>query len=146
MKVIFLDFDGVLNGHEWLHIGGLRVAQKCVACLNQLVSVSGAELVISSTWRSAYNCGDVTLDGFEWMMATHGIVAPIRDLLPADINEPAARSRQINTWIKQYSPSAYVVLDDLPLSVQNLVRPNPAIGLEPYHVTAALQLLGAHSK
>jgi hypothetical protein len=47
VKVIFLDVDGVLNGHEsqW------RVIPECVRLLNEIVERTGAKLVLSSSWR-----------------------------------------------------------------------------------------------
>ena len=45
-KLIFLDIDGVLNRHPQLHIDLAKAA-----LLRQLVTETGAELVLSSMWR-----------------------------------------------------------------------------------------------
>lgn len=52
MKVIFLDIDGVLNTADLLHEGGIHtIAPHLVANLHRIVAATGAEIVLSSTWR-----------------------------------------------------------------------------------------------
>ena len=57
MKVIFLDIDGVLNSEhtkarcgECIGIDGAMVKR-----LRKIVEATGAEIVLSSTWRLGYN-------------------------------------------------------------------------------------------
>lgn len=56
MKIIFLDVDGVLNYlDEWSRQpdrGTYVLAPECVTKLIALVEVTGAQVVLSSTWRS----------------------------------------------------------------------------------------------
>ena len=66
MKVIFLDFDGVINSHEWYQTRMDRVdieeirAQypfyeldlDLIENLNFIISETGAKVVISSSWRT----------------------------------------------------------------------------------------------
>jgi hypothetical protein len=59
MKLIFLDFDGVLNSTPWYTrrkqsqaTGEMRsIDPAAVGLLNQLVDRTGAKVVVSSTWR-----------------------------------------------------------------------------------------------
>lgn len=59
LKVIFLDFDGVLNSHEWSRRRPpgthddkrLMLDPAAVGLVNQLIRRTGARVVISSTWR-----------------------------------------------------------------------------------------------
>ena len=37
-------------------------------------------------------------------------------------------------------PKSYVVLDDLDLTIQNLIRPNPRVGLNDKQVELALEM------
>lgn len=62
MRVIFLDFDGVINRCDTQMISGVWNQSKdtfllphekdCVAALNELIRRTGAKIVISSSWRS----------------------------------------------------------------------------------------------
>lgn len=49
-KVIFLDIDGVLNQDN----GGPKIEECFVKRLAHIVEETGAEIVLSSSWRSAY--------------------------------------------------------------------------------------------
>jgi hypothetical protein len=72
MKVIFLDFDGVLNDEKWVAQGrdescdvhsaqwdasGLDPSK--VRILNDIVSKTGAKIVISSSWRMGRTIGQI---------------------------------------------------------------------------------------
>ena len=49
-KVIFLDIDGVLNQDN----GGPKIEECYVKLLAHIVEETGAELILSSSWRGAY--------------------------------------------------------------------------------------------
>ena len=49
-KVIFLDIDGVLNQDN----GGAKIEEQFVRRLAHIVEETGAEIVLSSSWRGAY--------------------------------------------------------------------------------------------
>lgn len=49
-KVIFLDIDGVLNQDN----GGPKIEECFVKRLAHIVEETGAEIVLSSSWRGAY--------------------------------------------------------------------------------------------
>src|SRR5581483_4761430 len=54
MKVIFLDFDGVIvPAHSWRERKGKseRGWKPCVDALNHITDTTGAVIVVSSTWR-----------------------------------------------------------------------------------------------
>jgi hypothetical protein len=52
MKIIFLDIDGVLNNQSLLQAGGIHTIEpSMVAILKRVVDATGAEIVLSSTWR-----------------------------------------------------------------------------------------------
>ena len=67
MKIIFLDFDGVLINRESLkQASGLqsKAHPSCVAALNSIIEVTEASIVVTSTWRGK-------------------LISPVRDLLDA---------------------------------------------------------------
>lgn len=68
-KYLFLDIDGVLNHDEWFESDGYRHNQsnwhvsmfdpKCVERVNRILEETGAELVVSSSWRSMSDLKDI---------------------------------------------------------------------------------------
>lgn len=56
-KYIFLDIDGVLNSRDWFeqnkHIKGyIEINPDKVKMLKEIVDSTGAQIILSSTWRS----------------------------------------------------------------------------------------------
>ena len=128
MRVIFLDFDGVVNAHEWIHLrSGPKIMQPQARMLQIIIDKTGANLVV-------------------------GIRAEVLDALPVvkqvSPNESAAhRSSLITGWLAACrddaagQPDRYIVIDDLAIRGHPLIRTNPAVGLEPRHVSQAIGLL-----
>jgi len=136
-KIIFLDFDGVMNGHEWIHLqAGPRIGQRQVEILNRIISLSGAKLVISSTWSR--HC-DIP-SNFEWMLRTHGCNAIVLEGINAFETNPVNRSTNILSWVEQHPGTIWVAIDDLPLTVKYHIRPNPAVGLTPVDVQNCMNM------
>ena len=74
MRVLFLDIDGVLNGHEILLAAGCcGIDPKCVAHLNWVLERTGCKLVLSSAWRYMIYRRAMSIDGFWYMFRTHGL-------------------------------------------------------------------------
>lgn len=72
--VVFLDIDGVLNGHEFNDAAqSTTIKQPCVAAFNYVLSNAKPEIVISSAWRYSVLCGSMTTLGFEILLRTHGV-------------------------------------------------------------------------
>lgn len=80
MKIIFLDIDGVLNNHQFNEVAGSCIIQQdSVQCLNSIMHLTGAKIVVSSAWRYMRTGGrrgipSMTDDGFKYMMQTHGLM------------------------------------------------------------------------
>ena len=56
-KYIFLDIDGVLNSMDWFkqnkHVKGyMEISLDKVEMLKEIVDCTGAQIILSSTWRS----------------------------------------------------------------------------------------------
>lgn len=114
--IIFLDIDGVLNGHEWREeAGSCVISQRCVGHLNTILSATGARIVLSSAWRYMIFGGEVTCKGFGYLLRSHGMrKCEIIDTTCPD-EQIEDRGKQIQHWIlKQRYPEtiAWVVLDD----------------------------------
>lgn len=124
MKVLFLDFDGVLNSTDWFQQrqSGLVTAlgeelweamidPSMAARLHDVLAFTGAKVVVSSTWRHA--CTQEQLQGF---LAHHGCVADVIGVTP--ILSSAIRGSEIAKWLKTHERSGLptitriAVLDD----------------------------------
>lgn len=109
MKVLFLDIDGVLNGHEWDdEAKSCNVRRECVKHLNHVVRETGCVIVISSAWRYILLAGDMTMRGFGYMLRTHGLLSGGRQLIvgftdkdaePVMPDRHGERGRQCRAWI-----------------------------------------------
>lgn len=117
-RVIFLDVDGVLNCHStkqcipYSHFTGIE--DRLVELLAELIKRTGAEIVLSSSWRNGWipdQWGDQETHGIylDYKLAQYGI-------------EIADHTPQISGWwrgkeIRQYldehpNVAEWVVLDD----------------------------------
>lgn len=124
MKILFLDFDGVVNTHNAMGNGYCGIEREKVNLLNRVLDETDCRIVISSAWRYMVLCGDMTLRGFEHMLLTHGLKCynKVIGCTPADENVES-RGLQISEWINNSLPGIlenigqtqfkYVVVDDL---------------------------------
>ena len=60
--ILFLDIDGVLNGHEQDAHGYCRIQAGPVVHLNRILAETEARLVIASSWRYLVHSGAMTLE------------------------------------------------------------------------------------
>jgi hypothetical protein len=154
-KTIFLDIDGVLNGHEWCHIPDQyapRVNPGPAQCFNSLINQTQANVVISSSWRHWVLKGYMTVEGFERMLKSHSVICHVigttcdnhKDEPPAPphTEHPVNRAKQIKAYVNKNNLEKWIAIDDLPLfDNSRQIRTNPALGLQPYEVTRAVELL-----
>lgn len=104
-KIIFLDIDGVVIPVTYLLSGNINAAPRCVENLNRLVERTGADIVVSSTWREL-GLEKVTAYLREW-----GVIGNIIDITPFLEGRP--RGHEIKAWLDgQQHVSAFVILDD----------------------------------
>jgi hypothetical protein len=134
--ILFLDVDGVLNCHE--HDPDVLCGQihpDKVDRLNRVLRVTGAKIVLSSAWRYLIHRGEMNLQGFEWLLRSHrvlagrlvGITAPdtmTRAMYDGDPTTwtpaPNERGPQISRWLEQNGGRTgrrYAVVDDLDLGI-----------------------------
>lgn len=91
MKVIFLDVDGVLNNYDLLRRNGFDyIDPELVARVGMVVGKTGADIVLSSTWR--LQKGDRRL--VEEALGAVGI-----SLLDATPSLGGPRSGEIRAWL-----------------------------------------------
>lgn len=126
MKVIFLDFDGVLNSVEWhrQNIEGGKgngwperhIDPAAVAVLNEVIEKTGAYVVVSSTWR--IGAQRVWL---QEQLAAHGFKGIVLNSTPIIREAGKVRGHEIQQWLDQAAcfphgrlgpVTHFVILDD----------------------------------
>lgn len=109
MKVIFLDIDGVLVND--LYAKQHKADPYCVDALNTITNVTGAKIVISSSWKYSYSATKLTLMLKQW-----GVTGDIIGSTPNVENRP--RAYEVGSWLADYIEDvgvpveSFVVIDD----------------------------------
>lgn len=153
MKVIFLDFDGVMDtayyghflGKEGLpcydEFGGV-FDPNCVKCLKEIVDKTGAEIVVTSSWKSLMTYGDMLN-----MWEQRGLPGYVIDMTPS-LSGCRHRGDEIDAWLKECNDECqYVILDDNDESnfnehqLSRLIVVNPYHGLDKEAAERAIELL-----
>ncbi len=119
LKVIFLDFDGVLNSLSGPSEGVSLLPDK-LELLHQLVDATDAEIVLSTSWREHWAKEPTQSDGtgeqIDQLFKAHGL--RIFDKTPS---LPTGREAEIRAWLDQHPQvKTFVVLDDRLLGAEYL--------------------------
>jgi hypothetical protein len=134
IRIVFLDFDGVLNHYEWFTLMSQkrddpmssRKAEdafdpNCAKLVQELCEKFGAKIVVSSSWRYGRSISELTE-----LLRGVGIQAQIIDKTPSYLDEndelvattvvsALTRGREIAEWLRQnkeHEVSGIVILDD----------------------------------
>lgn len=111
MKIIFLDVDGVLITADSCHKGFGIVEPRCVDALNNLVSNTGAAIVVSSCWR----VGRTRIELCD-LLQKWGVKGVVLDKTPHS-SFSAKRGNEIQEWLDERRENRddveqFVILDD----------------------------------
>ena len=150
MKIIFLDFDGVLNSEKYLrNCGRYGVIADPVRMiyLKKIVDATGAKIVLSTSWREHWNenteeCDETGLRINE-IFRVYGLC--IYSKTP---KLDSFREDEIKKWLDEHEGiESFVVLDDAFLSADFLnghfVRTsNYRDGLNEENTMDAIKILG----
>ena len=137
MKVIFLDVDGVLNSSQ----DGFNIkleTRKHLVLLKQLVDETGAEIVLSSSWRIY----DKTRVFIKKKLEEYGIA-----LIGFTPDTGESKGKEIKKWLDEtpYSIESFVILDDDSdmdeYTHAKLVKTDSNIGLHQVDIIKAIHLL-----
>lgn len=165
-KIIFLDLDGVLNHESFFRSSEYNLNKellqndpaalnhqqdidpKAVVRLNKLLDDTGAEVVVSSTWRRQ---GKTFVNS---ILRNCGLRQDILDITPISKCPMCLRGNEILYWLKEnkniigvdaHSFRHYVIFDDdsdfLYWQRNNLIIVNPEFGLSKRDVYKATQIL-----
>lgn len=172
MKLIFLDFDGVLNSQKFMRsqffkdsIQGLSDAElyllkyeymldpEAIKLVNDLVDRSGAQVVASTSHRTRY-----TIDEMNTMLKNRGATFEIQAKTPRGMPKKFSLSVDRGDEIQEYlsllkavgeTVESFVILDDFNnmghLS-DHLILTRDRVGLTSENVEDALKILNGEIK
>jgi len=130
MKTIFFDIDGVITTIEEYYRSRRKYWDKydaaknlivpypfniqCVSIFNEILSITGADIVLTSDWRN------------KWTIEELGVIFKMNNVIksPIDITEnfytsmknlDSDRAREIEEYITRKNITDYVIIDDLNL-------------------------------
>ena len=119
MKIIFLDFDGVMDTAYYDHIlskeglsgndsFGTVFDPNCVRNLARIIERTGADIVVSSSWKYFMSYKD-----FFDMWEYRGLPGFVTDVTPTpDVRRN--RGDEIDAWLNECDVECqYVIIDDL---------------------------------
>lgn len=159
MKIVFLDFDGVLNSHEYIRnrapenergsrIGLDRVA---VARVNRLLAETGAEVVVSSTWRHGKKRTQLCdiLNDVGFVGVVRGMTPEWLTKTPGGIYAAKCRGEEIQAWLDNaahigHDVESFVIVDDdsdMAHLAYRLIKTSFETGLLDEHVDRAIGML-----
>ena len=135
MKVIFLDIDGVLNTNL-----NKEISNDKLKLLSELVSKTGADVVLSSSWRNWWNHPKTNIPGsFITKWKKQFLDNNISITLTTELECP--KNLSIEKFITQHNVKSFVVLDDQNVFDKNLVQTDAEQGLTQFDCQKAFQLL-----
>jgi hypothetical protein len=129
-KIVFLDFDGVLNCERSIEElkTRYRFSKPCVAAVNSLLRETEAFVVITSSWRNHWTLRE----NAEFLERDGLLKGRVLGKTPTFEAEP--RGIEIDAWLKSapYAIESFVIVDDrndMEMHADRLVQVNPSVGL-----------------
>jgi hypothetical protein len=153
IKVLFLDFDGVLNSSEWfekINPNGERTFAtheewqresfdpEAIARLNRVLDATGAVVVISSSWRIVNSINDLRI-----FLRDKGFTGKIIGTTPI-LRGERERGDEIQMWLHKKTVEKFAIVDDsddMAHLKHRLVRTTWKSGLQDEHVEALIKML-----
>ena len=166
-KIIFLDFDGVLNtehyqgllqyqGKPWQDEYGAFFDPKAVKRLKKIIDDTGADIVVESSWKY------LGLDAMKELWEVRNLPGKIIDITPSSVSEdyllltdldnipPSmlhCKGIEIASWLSEHAKqnTRYVIIDDeyviLDSQVSHFVLTNPYEGITEEQANRAISML-----
>ena len=153
MKIIFLDFDGVMDTAYYDHIlskeglpendsYGTVFDPDCVQNLKEIIDKTGADIVVTSSWKYF-----MTYKDFLDMWESRGLPGFVTDVTPTP-SVRRNRGDEIDAWLDECDVECqYVIIDDLDGSnfnehqIPRLLVVNPFNGIDEEIKERAIALL-----
>ncbi|MBO5616660.1 MAG: hypothetical protein J5932_11180 [Prevotella sp.] len=153
MKIIFLDFDGVMvtdryqaqltdSNSPLRDDYGAKFDPVCVENLRRIIDSTDADIVVISTWKM-----EMGLDDIQKMWDARQLPGKVIGVTP-DI-DPVHRGNEIAAWLNAYGEECqYAIFDDCPIldffreeQLPHLFKVDERTGLDEKTVTKVIELL-----
>jgi hypothetical protein len=153
MKIIFLDFDGVMdteyydsllidNGKPICDSYGIIFDPFCVECLKHIIDKTDARIVVSSSWKVV-----MTYDEILAMWKDRHLPGIVTGVTPT-LSDELCRGDEIDAWIRLNNfDGKYVIMDDFDADnfkehqLQHLIVVNPYFGIDDLIAERAISIL-----
>ena len=150
-RIIFLDFDGVLNteyyqgllqyqGKQWQDQYGAFFDPRAVRQLKRVIDTTDADIVVESSWKY------LGLEAMQELWRVRNLHGRVIDITPS-LTDNASKGEEIAAWLSEYAtPDArYVIIDDeyvvLDSQIPYLIWTNPYEGLTEEQANRAISIL-----
>lgn len=164
-KIIFLDFDGVLNtehyqgllryqGEPWQDEHGAFFDSNAVKQLKRIIDATGADIVIESSWKY------LGLEAMKELWKARNLPERIIDITPSsfsdeyllktnlddlDISMLHCKVMEIALWLSEQEDVRYVIIDDeyviLDSQLPHFILTNPYEGITEEQTNRAISIL-----
>lgn len=115
MKILFLDFDGVITTYET----GWTISLDKLALVDRIINETGARIVVTSSWKHGYS----NVDGFKNSICSKRCSRTIKEETPFekfigqiyDITSGCGyRGEEVERWLEEHEDDVetYAILDD----------------------------------
>lgn len=149
-KIIFLDFDGVLNtehyqgllqyqGKPWQDEYGAFFDPKAVKQLKRIIDATDADIVVESSWKY------LGLDAMKELWEVRNLPGTIIDITPSLLGKN--KGVEIASWLSKYAKQdiRYVIIDDeyviLDSQLPHFILTNPYEGITEEQANRAISML-----
>ena len=149
-KIIFLDFDGVLNtehyqgllqyqGKPWQDEYGAFFDPKAVKQLKRIIDATDADIVVESSWKY------LGLDAMKELWEVRNLPGTIIDITPSLLGKN--KGVEIASWLSKYAKQdiRYVIMDDeyviLDSQLPHFILTNPYEGITEEQANRAISML-----
>ena len=149
-KILFLDFDGVLNtehyqgllqyqGKPWQDEYGAFFDPKAVKQLKRIIDATDADIVVESSWKY------LGLDAMKELWEVRNLPGTIIDITPSLLSKN--KGVEIASWLSKYAKQdiRYVIIDDeyviLDSQLPHFILTNPYEGITEEQANRAISML-----
>ena len=149
-KIIFLDFDGVLNTEHyqgllqyqnspWQDEYGAFFDPKAVKQLKRIIDATDADIVVESSWKY------LGLDAMKELWEVRNLPGTIIDITPSLLGKN--KGVEIASWLSKYAKQdiRYVIIDDeyviLDSQLPHFILTNPYEGITEEQANRAISIL-----
>lgn len=165
-NLVFCDIDSVLNiKGDYDHFAETNtIRPELMDRLNSILINTAAHLVVTSAWRYVVHNGWMTLNGFDYLLRSHGLGARCLKGVTRKDGGPLAtkngmtypecdRNQQIHDWFRDNPMIAsftgrYIILDDINFEgfdsnvpQRKFIQTDPLIGLSQQNADDAIRFL-----